>query len=151
MYIWQYVCSFVFFCQLNARIQRRSWAGGGVINSNLLISLSKFTEKRPRIPPPFPWQTQLSLGSPSWKNFLDPRMRSRYMQIINVYTLYFHLKGQGQHFKGTFLTRSIYNLRVDFLAFLTIIFDFLAFLAFNWVTVKNVISNCVSEQVPSFY
>lgn len=25
--------------------------GGGVINSNLLISLSKFTEKRPRIPP----------------------------------------------------------------------------------------------------
>lgn len=150
MYIWQYVCSFVFFCQLNARIQRRSWAGEGVINSNLLISRNKFTEKRPRIPP-FPWQTQLSLGSPSWKIFLDPRMRSRYMQIINVYTLYFHLKGQGQHFKGTFLTRSKYNLRVDFLAFLTIIFDFLAFLAFNWVTLKNVISNCVSEQVPSFY
>lgn len=26
--------------------------GRGVINSNLLISRSKFTEKRPRIPPP---------------------------------------------------------------------------------------------------
>lgn len=37
--------------------------GVGVINSNLLISLSKFTEKRPRIPPPFP-------GKPNYP--LDP-------------------------------------------------------------------------------
>lgn len=43
--------------------------GGGVINSNLLISRSKFTEKRPRIPPPLPLANIIIPWIPFLENF----------------------------------------------------------------------------------